>query len=91
VVSLAPTLATFASWRARALTGGGWDWATSGKSETRLGAGTPRARADALPNFNMFGCECDRAVVRFPAATAFTVRTGWPAGPLNNEGGRPEV
>jgi len=35
-------LAARATRRARAFTGGGWGWATSGNCETCLGAGIPR-------------------------------------------------
>jgi hypothetical protein len=75
-VSLELGLATRAARRARALTGGGWGWATSGNCETFLGAGVPRAQADALPAFHVLGWECDRADVRFAAAAVFAVLTG---------------
>jgi hypothetical protein len=39
----------------------------------------------------VFGWVCDRAVVRFAAATVFAVLMGWLAGPLNDEGSLPEA
>ena len=71
-------LAARATRRARALTGGGWDWGwtTSGNCETCLGGGIPRGMVDALPAFHMLGWELNRTVLRFVAATVFAVLTG---------------
>jgi hypothetical protein len=61
--------------RARALTEGGWGWATSGICETCLGAGIPGGKVDALPAFHMFGWAPNRTIFRFAAATVFAVLT----------------